>query len=255
MRVSQSFRPSRDSCPTEHRRRRTGDSVCIMSALDGHFKRRPCIKPVLRHSIATCSFTLLETSLRQASYRCMMETSTIHIRRALLEDAAAIASVLRSAFLDFEHLYTAEAFQATVSSIAQIQQRLSEGPIWIAADKSAVVGTVSVTNKDDTVYIRGMAVSPTARGCGVGRQLLNKVEEYADEHGFRRLCLSTTPFLESAIRLYDQRGFVRSSHGPDNLFGTPLISMEKTISTDPCCEDRSRFPTTDGAAGIAQQDV
>lgn len=161
-----------------------------------------------------------------------METSTIQIRRASLEDTSAIASVLRSAFLSFEHLYTTEAFNATISSSSQIQQRLSEGPIWVATNQSTVVGTVSVIDKHGTVYIRGMAVSPTARGLRIGRQLLNTVEEYAGEHGCGRLRLSTTPFLESAIRLYRQCGFVPSSHGPDTLFGTPLISMEKIVTSE-----------------------
>jgi hypothetical protein len=43
------------------------------------------------------------------------------------------------------------------------------------------------------------------------------------------LLLSTTPFLASAIRLYEQYGFVKSDRGPQNLFGTPLFAMEKPL--------------------------
>jgi len=50
------------------------------------------------------------------------------------------------------------------------------------------------------------------------------------ERGCKRLYLSTTPFLHSAIRLYERCGFRRTDEGPHDLFGTPLFTMEKGVS-------------------------
>jgi GNAT superfamily N-acetyltransferase len=58
--------------------------------------------------------------------------------------------------------------------------------------------------------------------------LLSEIERYAIAKSFRRLTLSTTPFLGRAIRLYEKFGFVHS--GTDDLFGTPLIKMEKELN-------------------------
>jgi ribosomal protein S18 acetylase RimI-like enzyme len=44
------------------------------------------------------------------------------------------------------------------------------------------------------------------------------------------MLLSTAPFLDRAIRLYERFGFRRTNEGPHDLFGTPLFSMEKVIS-------------------------
>jgi GNAT superfamily N-acetyltransferase len=154
----------------------------------------------------------------------------MQIRIAIPDDAPAIASTLYRAFLEFEPLYTPEAFAITVSSADQIRLRLNEGPIWVAVEADVVVGTVSVAPKGDALYIRGMAVDPAARGSGVGRELMKWVEEYAARRGFERLYLSTTPFLYDAIRLYEKCGFVRTDDGPDNLFETPLFTMEKKLS-------------------------
>ncbi len=58
---------------------------------------------------------------------------------------------------------------------------------------------------------------------------MSHVENVASEHGFRRLFLSTTPFLTSAIRLYERWGFQRSDEGPHDLHGTPLFTMVKIL--------------------------
>jgi ribosomal protein S18 acetylase RimI-like enzyme len=92
------------------------------------------------------------------------------------------------------------------------------------------VGTVSVVLRGErALYIRGMAVLPQARGQGIGNLLFELIYEYAKEHGCTKLVLSTTPFLDRAIRLYEKLGFVRTGEGPHDLHGTPLFTMEKSI--------------------------
>ncbi len=109
------------------------------------------------------------------------------------------------------------------------QERLTEGPIWVAIRDGVMVGTVSVVEHGESLYIRGMAVLPNARGLSVGQALLHHVEEFALAHGSRRLFLSTTPFLSRAIRLYEHFGFTRTGAGPHELLGTPLFTMEKML--------------------------
>jgi len=73
-----------------------------------------------------------------------------------------------------------------------------------------------------------MAVIPVARGRGIGRQLLEAVQVFAAGVGARQLSLTTTPFLDGAIRLYENAGF---QHSPESLelHGTPLFAMVKPL--------------------------
>jgi ribosomal protein S18 acetylase RimI-like enzyme len=151
----------------------------------------------------------------------------VQIRRAEPADAHGIAATLREAFLPFEPLYTPAGFLATVLTPEQLVARWSEGPIWVAADHAAVVGTVSAVPRPDELYVRSMAVRPGAQGSGVGRRLLDTVEAFAIERGYRRLALSTTPFLTAAIRLYGRQGF--RSAGESDLFGTRLLLMVRDL--------------------------
>jgi GNAT superfamily N-acetyltransferase len=154
---------------------------------------------------------------------------SIEIRRAGAEDALAIAEVLRKAFAEYEAFYTPGGFAATTPTRERILARLPDGPTWIAVDGSRIEGTVSAVLYDTALYVRSMAVLPTARGQRVGELLLGHVEEFAAGQGCTTLFLSTTPFLTRAIRLYERSGFRRSDTGPSDLFGTPLFTMVKQI--------------------------
>jgi GNAT superfamily N-acetyltransferase len=148
---------------------------------------------------------------------------------ATLDDLPAVASLLYDAFIEFRSSYTDEGFAATTPTSEQLLQRLKEGPIWLVRSGDVLLGTVSAVSRHDDVYVRGMAVSPPARGLGLGQLLLNAVEEFALTQGHKRLVLSTTPFLSAAIRLYEHWGFRRVTDGPHDLHGTPLFTMVKHL--------------------------
>jgi ribosomal protein S18 acetylase RimI-like enzyme len=150
-------------------------------------------------------------------------------RLARPSDAGAIASTLRAAFAAFEGLYTPLAFAATTPTPEQVTYRFHEGPIWLVEQEGRVLGTVSVVPRTDELYIRSMAVHPAARGQGTGARLLRTVEDFAASQGYRRLVLTTTPFLAGAIRLYERAGFRRTGEEAD-LFGTRLVWLAKDLT-------------------------
>ena len=157
----------------------------------------------------------------------------IVIRRAVPDDASAIVSLLYESFLEYRSLYTVSGFAATVISQSELIDRMHEGPVFVATINGTVVGTVAITPKGESLYLRGMAVHPSARGQRIGDQLLSYVEDLAISQGVRRLSLSTTPFLKRAIRLYESFGFERIDEGPHDLHGTPLFTLQKLLPLDP----------------------
>ncbi len=153
----------------------------------------------------------------------------VHIRLAVSDDVAQIASVLYESFREYKSSYTDDGFAATTPDSEQILSRIKEGPVWVALHDGAIVGTVSAVDKGDALYIRGMAILPSARGQRIGELFLKQIESFASVHSYKRLVLSTTPFLTRAIRLYEHSGFSRSNEGPHDLFGTPLFTMVKSL--------------------------
>ena len=153
------------------------------------------------------------------------------IRLAASSDASAVANLIFQSFLEYKSSYTDEAFAATCPSSIELENRMSEGPIWMAIEDETVVGTVSGVPVGNALLVRSLAVLPSERGQGIGELLLVQVENYAYGDGFTRLVLSTTPFLTPAIRLYEQFGFRRSSEGPSDRLGTPIFTMVKELES------------------------
>jgi ribosomal protein S18 acetylase RimI-like enzyme len=151
------------------------------------------------------------------------------IRLAKPDEALTVSALLEESFAEYRPLYTPAGYAATAISDDEVAARISQGPLWIALLDDRVVGTVSVVPIDGSLYIRGMAVLPTARGSKIGEMLLTHVQEFAISQGISRMFLSTTPFLARAIRLYEAFGFCRMAEGSKDLFGTPLFTMEKMI--------------------------
>jgi len=115
---------------------------------------------------------------------------------------------------------------------ARVLARMTDGRSLVAMLGTAIVGTVTVFQVgEDILYVRGMAVLPSARGNTVGQLLLERIESLAIENSDKRLQLRTTPFLTAAIRLYERFGFYRDDRSMD-LFGTPLIGMTKELQSE-----------------------
>jgi ribosomal protein S18 acetylase RimI-like enzyme len=81
-----------------------------------------------------------------------------------------------------------------------------------------IVGTVmlqpwpdggKVVTRPGEAEIRALAVSPDARGAGVGLALIAAVTDRAMREGVRHLVLSTQPEMKPAHRLYERAGFIR----------------------------------------------
>ena len=153
----------------------------------------------------------------------------IHIQIATASDAENISKVLFDSFIQFKSFYTDKAFAATTISAAEVIKRMEEGNVWIALKDNVIIGTVAVVKKEEGLYIRGMAVLPEARGSKTGWKLLEQVQQYAVENNFKSLLLSTTPYLISAIHLYEKFGFKQIGDMDDSFFGTMILQMKKVL--------------------------
>ncbi len=136
--------------------------------------------------------------------------------RALLAASDAYVATLYPA--ESNHMMDAESLKA-----AQV--------IFLVArvDGEAVGCAALVRSTDDWAEIKRMFVSPEARGHGLGRLLLQRLETLAIEHGVALLRLETGVKQHEALTLYRSAGYIEiepfGQYQPDPL----SIFMEKRI--------------------------
>jgi ribosomal protein S18 acetylase RimI-like enzyme len=153
----------------------------------------------------------------------------IIIRLGDFSDATDIADLLKDSFMEFKQSYTKRAFTETVLGVYKIKERIYNKRTWIILVDGAISGTMSLIPAHDTLYIKSVAVAPSARRRGLGTLMLDHAEHEAKRMRLRYLELTTTHFLSAARRLYENFGF--EQRGQKDLYGTPLIRMIKDLRT------------------------
>jgi putative acetyltransferase len=111
------------------------------------------------------------------------------------------------------------------------------GAIFVALDGDTVSGTCAIApleaeDSTDVYELVKLAVSPAARGRGIGRRLVQECIAAARERGGRQLVLLSSSLLQAALRLYEQEGFRYAPLPPHNPYATADVYMVKELAID-----------------------
>jgi ribosomal protein S18 acetylase RimI-like enzyme len=157
--------------------------------------------------------------------------SEVAIRAARAEDLPAIGELTFEAYRAGGHLAGGEN-GSYARQLKDARPRFEQSELLVAVDdEDNILGTVAIAHpgtpfrevaRDDELEFRMLAVSPAARGRGVGEALTRRVLDRAVELGLTGVVLSSSESMRSAHRLYERLGFYRT---PD-LDWTPAPGVQ-----------------------------
>jgi putative acetyltransferase len=84
------------------------------------------------------------------------------------------------------------------------------GEFWVIEQENKLVGTGAyypIPRGNKAVEIRKMYLLPTVRGKGLGKYLLQKLEEKIINCGFEEIWIETASVLMEAVKLYESSGY------------------------------------------------
>ena len=98
---------------------------------------------------------------------------------------------------------------------------------WVAEWRGEVVGSVFLMKGDapETAKLRLLYVEPSARGKGIGRQLVDACIAHARALGYRKLTLWTNDVLVAARHIYQSAGFHLTDEAKHHSFGRDLVGQ------------------------------
>jgi GNAT superfamily N-acetyltransferase len=111
---------------------------------------------------------------------------------------------------------TLEGYASTQPRIPQpripqprIPQPRIPGTWWVIQDRCVNIGCLLLTPNDDQhCELTYLGLTPTSRGQGHARAIMDHLDRWATTHGFERMTLAVDIRNTPAIRLYQSRGFV-----------------------------------------------
>jgi ribosomal protein S18 acetylase RimI-like enzyme len=106
----------------------------------------------------------------------------------------------------------------------------SGGELFVALEAAAVVGTCAALRLSPRLFeLAKLAVAPAAQGRGLGRQLCERVIEFARSAGASVIVLTSHTSLAPAIRLYESLGFQHRPMPADVRYQTANVYMELAL--------------------------
>lgn len=130
----------------------------------------------------------------------------IILRKAEFRDIEQIRAILFSSLNEYE---IAVSDNYSVADIDSIDGRNNSEKVFVLARDDSVIGFVILIPIDeDSIELKRLYLTPSARGQKLGKYLLNYAIDFAAKNSYRCIRLETTSKFKEAVSLYKKHGFI-----------------------------------------------
>lgn len=147
----------------------------------------------------------------------------LHIRPAEHDDAPGITACVCSAFLH----YIERIGKQPGPMLENYADVIRKFQVHVAIQNEIVVGAIVLKIIEAGFYLDNVAVRPSVKGMGVGRQLLAFAEAEARRQGFNSIILATHELMVENRELYARIGYHEYDHRVVN--GYPRVFFRKSL--------------------------
>jgi len=146
------------------------------------------------------------------------------IRSARSEDVAGITACVCEAYVH----YIERIGKQPGPMLEDYADAIRHFQVHVAELNGMVVGAIVLKITDEGFYLDNVAVRPSVKGKGVGRQLLEHAEIEARRQGYGSIYLATHELMTENRALYTRAGYVEYDQRVVN--GYPRVFFRKTFN-------------------------
>ena len=157
-----------------------------------------------------------------------MDKMTFVVRQAVEDDIPQIIEVAKEAFAAYrENAGIIDLVGPLQESYEDLKQELETKLVLVAILNGQLVGSVRVQiNPDNTAYLSRFGVAVANQNNGVGKVLMNAVDNAMAQLGVKSLYLHTASRLFSLVRFYYGRGFYIESTTKERGYIRAMLCKE-----------------------------
>lgn len=137
---------------------------------------------------------------------------------ASADDAPGIVALVRAAYSPYIQRIGREPGPMSADYPALV----AAGRVLLAHLDDRLLGVLVTESRPDHLLVENIAVSPEARGLGVGARLLERAEQEARDRGLAEIRLYTNAKMTENLAYYPRRGYRetgrRTEHGFDRVY-------------------------------------
>lgn len=159
----------------------------------------------------------------------------LFIKKAEEHEIPIVHEITQDAFKEYaKNLGLPSAVSALDETYEDIEKDMNDKTIFIAYYKGEAMGSIRYEMATDNIaYITRFGVKTEAQNCGIGRALIDAVEQAAKKSGAHMITLHTASKMMSLIRFYYSMGFYIHSTTTDRGYIRALLCKELVDFIDP----------------------
>lgn len=157
-----------------------------------------------------------------------MKKKTLVVRRAVEGDILKILEITREAFKMYsEGAGIAGRLAALEETYGDVKRDIETKEVFVALLNDEVVGSVRVEIlPDKTAYLSRFGVGAAYQSHGIGKELMEAVDDAMNQFGITNLYLHTASRMLSLVRFYYGKGFYIESTTNDRGYIRALLCKE-----------------------------
>jgi ribosomal protein S18 acetylase RimI-like enzyme len=130
------------------------------------------------------------------------------LRPACSDDAPLLQEIERASAQQFRAVGLASVADDEPQPLEELAEYADSGRCWVAiSDDNKLVGYVAVDEVDGNAHVEQVSVRPEHQGAGLGRALLDRVQQWAMQSGHPAVTLTTYADVAWNQPLYEHLGF------------------------------------------------
>ncbi len=117
-------------------------------------------------------------------------------------------------------------------TLESVAAKVQDESLFLASEGGELIGCVFATSQNDSLYVGKLAVHPDHQRRGIGRRLMEGVEQHALEKGMSNLALKVRIELIENHSVFESLGFfVTGEHSHAGYDRPTFYSMRKEITS------------------------